>query len=241
MSQFKVGTHDEWLAARTALLEREKEVTQRGDELARQRRELPWVVIEKEYSFETDDGAKSLPELFDGRSQLAVYNFMFGPDCEAGCPVCSSMADGFDAAIPHLNQRDVTFLSISRAPLAKLQAYKERMGWQFPWASSSATDFNFDMEASRSREAVAPFVEAGLPPIIDELAAACGTDAAGYISEGPIFSTFALDHGVVYHTYSATARGVEFMMGYYGFLDRMPLGRNEGSPPQAWLRRHDEY
>jgi predicted dithiol-disulfide oxidoreductase (DUF899 family) len=159
-------------------------MTRRGDELARQRRELPWVVIEKEHRFETDDGAKSLPELFDGRSQLAVYNFMFGPDYEAGCPVCSSMADGFDAAIPHLNQRDVTFLSISRAPLAKLQAYKERMGWQFPWASSSATDFNFDMEASRSREAVAPFVEAGLPPIIDELAAACGTDAAGYISEG---------------------------------------------------------
>jgi predicted dithiol-disulfide oxidoreductase (DUF899 family) len=241
MPQFKVGTRDEWLAARTALLEREKEMTRRGDELARQRRELPWVMIEKEYSFETDDGAKSLPELFDGRSQLAVYNFMFGPDYEAGCPVCSSMADGFDAAIPHLNQRDVTFLSISRAPLAKLQAYKERMGWQFPWASSSTTDFNFDMEASRSRAAVAPFVEAGLPPIIDQLAAACGTDAAAYISEGPIFSTFALDDGVVYHTYSATARGVEFMMGYYGFLDRMPLGRNEGTPPQGWLRRHDEY
>jgi predicted dithiol-disulfide oxidoreductase (DUF899 family) len=185
MSEHTIGTREEWLAERNALLEREKELTRRGDELARERRELPWVAIEKDYSFETDNGPKSLPDLFDGRSQLAVYNFMFGPDYAAGCPVCSSMADGFDAVIRHLNQRDVTFVSISRAPLAKLQAYKERMGWRFPWVSSSGTDFNFDMEASRPREAVAPFVEAGLPPIIDELAASCGTDAAGYISEGP--------------------------------------------------------
>jgi predicted dithiol-disulfide oxidoreductase (DUF899 family) len=243
MPQHKVGTREEWLAARAALLEREKELTRRGDELARERRELPWVAVEKDYRFETDDGPKALAELFDGRPQLAVYNFMFGPEYDAGCPVCSSMADGFDGVIPHLNGRDVTFWAISRAPLEKLQAYKRRMGWRFPWASSAGGDFNFDMEASRSRAAAESFFEnIEVPPIVKQLADACGTDAAGYVSEGPVFSAFALDDGVVYQTYATTARGGEFMMGYYGYLDRVPLGRNEGDPPTpGWLRRHDEY
>ena len=241
MTEHRTGTREEWLAARNALLEHEKELTRRGDELARERRELPWVAIEKEYSFDTDEGTRSLADLFDGRSQLAVYNFMFGPAYDAGCPVCSSSADGFDAWIPHLNALDVTFLCISRAPLAKLQGYKQRMGWRFPWVSSHGSDFNFDMQASHTREALASFLAGDVPPIVNELAAACGTDAGGYVSEGPVFSAFALEDGVVYHTYSTTARGLEFMMGYYGFLDRAPLGRNEGSPPQLWLRRHDEY
>jgi predicted dithiol-disulfide oxidoreductase (DUF899 family) len=241
MTDHKVGTREEWLAARESLLAREKELTRRNDELARERRELPWVPVDKEYSFDTEDGTKSLADLFAGRSQLVVYNFMFGPDYEAGCPVCSSAADTFDGAVAHLNARDVTFLCISRAPLDKLQAYRKRMGWSFPWVSSQGTDFNFDFQASQTKEQSSAMVAGGVPPVVSHMADDCGTDPAGYLTEGPILSSFAREDGVVYHTYSTTARGLEFMMGYYGFLDRAPNGRNEGSPAQMWLHRHDEY
>ena len=240
MTDHKIGTREEWLSARNALLEREKELTRRSDELARERRELPWVPVEKEYVFETEDGQKTLAELFDGRSQLLVYHFMFGPDYTAGCPVCSSGADTYSGAVEHLQARDVTFLCISRAPLDKLQAYKQRMGWRFPWVSSHGSDFNFDFGASRTGEEVAPMLGGNLGPILG-LATDCGTDPAGYMSEGPVFSAFAFDDGVVYHTYSTGARGLEFMLGYYGFLDRAPKGRDEGDPPELWVHRHDEY
>jgi predicted dithiol-disulfide oxidoreductase (DUF899 family) len=187
MAEHKVGSREEWLAARTTLLEREKELTRRSDELARERLELPWVAVDKDYSFETDDGPKSLAELFDGRPQLAVYNFMFGPEYDAGCPVCSSMADGVDGVVPHLNERGVTFWAISRAPLEQLRAYKQRMGWRFPWASSAGSDFNFDMDASRSREvAESFFANSEVPPLVNQFAEACGTDVGGYVSEGPV-------------------------------------------------------
>jgi predicted dithiol-disulfide oxidoreductase (DUF899 family) len=242
MTEHEVGTREEWQAARTALLEREKDLTRRSDELARERRELPWVRMDKDYSFETDEGAKTLAELFDGRSQLLVYHFMFGPEYTAGCPVCSSSADGFDAVVPHLKARGVTFLCISRAPLEKLQTYKRRMGWDFPWVSSFDSDFNFDVQASQTQEALRPFLEGGdVPPVVTELAEACGTDPAGYLTEGPVFNTFVRENEAIYHAYSTSARGLEFMMGYYGFLDRAPKGRNEGDPPQVWIRRHDEY
>jgi predicted dithiol-disulfide oxidoreductase (DUF899 family) len=240
MTEHKVGTREEWLAARNALLEREKELTRRNDELARERRDLPWVRMEKEYIFETEHGPKTLAELFDGRSQLLVYNFMFGPDYTAGCPVCSSGADLYTGAVEHLRARDVTFLCVSRAPLDSLLAYKRRMGWSFPWVSSHGTDFNFDFGASHSREELAPILEGNLGPV-PRLAADCGTDPAGYMSEGPVFSAFASDDAVVYHTYSTSARGLEFMLGYYAFLDRAPKGRDEGDPPEMWIRRHDEY
>jgi predicted dithiol-disulfide oxidoreductase (DUF899 family) len=237
----RVASREEWLAARNALLEREKELTRTADELARRRRELPWVGVETKYTFDTVDGTKTLAELFDGRSQLIAYNFMFGPDYEAGCPVCSSVADGFDGAVPHLNAKDVTFLCISRAPLERLQSYRERMGWSFPWVSSGETGFSIDFETARSREDVQPWVEAGLPPVVEQLAAECGTDVSGYITEGPVLTAFALEDGDVYHTYSTTARGLEFMMVYYGFLDRAPQGRAERDGQPGWLRRHDEY
>jgi predicted dithiol-disulfide oxidoreductase (DUF899 family) len=240
MTEHKVGTREEWLAARNALLEREKELTRRNDELARERRDLPWVRMEKEYIFETEHGPKTLAELFDGRSQLLVYNFMFGPDYTAGCPVCSSGADLYTGAVEHLRARDVTFLCVSRAPLDSLLAYKRRMGWSFPWVSSHGTDFNFDFGASHSREELAPILEGNLGPV-PRLAADCGTDPAGYMSEGPVFSAFASEDAVVYHTYSTSARGLEFMLGYYAFLDRAPKGRDEGDPPEMWIRRHDEY
>jgi predicted dithiol-disulfide oxidoreductase (DUF899 family) len=225
MTKRTVGTREEWLAARSALLEREKELTRRNDDLARERRELPWLRVEKEYSFETDDGPRTFAELFDGRSQLLVYNFMFGPDYTAGCPVCSSGADTYTGAVAHLRARDVTFLCISRAPLEKLQAYRRRMGWNFPWVSSNGSDFNFDFGASHTKEELTPRLQGNLGPI-PGLAAECGTDPAGYLSEGPVFSAFALEDGVVYLTYSTTARGLEFMLGYYGFLDRAPKGRD---------------
>jgi predicted dithiol-disulfide oxidoreductase (DUF899 family) len=240
MTKRTVGTREEWLAARNALLEREKELTRRNDDLARERRELPWLRVEKEYSFETDDGPRTFAELFDGRSQLLVYNFMFGPDYTAGCPVCSSGADTYSGAVAHLRARDVTFLCISRAPLEKLQAYRRRMGWNFPWASSNGSDFNFDFGASHTKEELTPRLQGNLGPI-PGLAAECGTDPAGYLSEGPVFSAFALEDGVVYLTYSTTARGLAFMLGYYGFLDRAPKGRDEGDPPEIWVHRHDEY
>ena len=241
MTKHEVATREEWLAARGELLAREKELTRRGDQLAAERRQLPWVPIEKEYSFGTGKGPRTLRELFDGRSQLLVYHFMFGPKYTAGCPVCSSAADTFNGAVPHLNARDVTFTCISRAPLEKLQAYRRRMGWSFPWASSHGSDYNFDLEISRPEEATREFLAGGVPAVAARLAQECGTEPAAYLSEAPVMSAYALEDGTVYLTYSTTARGLEFMMGYYGFLDRAPVGRNEGDPPQLWVRRHDEY
>ncbi len=241
MAEHKVGTREEWLAARKELLEQEKELTRRSDELARQRRELPWVPVEKDYSFETSEGTKTLAELFDGRSQLLVYHFMFGPEYQAGCPTCSAGADTFNGAVPHLNARDVTFLCISRAPLERLQAYERRMGWTFPWASSAGTDFNFDFDVSHTEEQLAPFLEGDIPPVVAQLAAASGTDPAGYLAEGPGLSAFALSDSVVYHTYSTYARGLEIMLGFYPLLDRVPEGRDEEDSTEFWIRRHDEY
>ena len=241
MAQHQTATREEWLAARDQLLAAEKELTRRGDQLAAQRRDLPWVPVDKEYRFDTEHGPRTLAELFDGRSQLLVYHFMFGPAFAAGCPVCSSAADTFNGAVPHLNARDVTFTAISRAPLDKLQGYRQRMGWTFPWASSYGTDYNFDLEISRPEEVTRAALAGGVPPVVTRLAEECGTEPAAYLSEMPVMSSYALDSGTVYLTYSTTARGLEFMMGYYGFLDRSPLGRNEGDPPEMWLRRHDEY
>jgi predicted dithiol-disulfide oxidoreductase (DUF899 family) len=241
MTEHGVGTREEWQAARDDLLVREKELTRRNDELARQRRELPWVHIEKEYSFETDGGTKSLPELFDGRSQLLIYHFMFGPEYEAGCPVCSSIADTIDPQVVHLRARDVTMICVSRTPLERLQAYKGRMGWSFDWVSTHGSDFNFDFGFSHTEEEVRSFLKDGPPPVVSEVAAACGTDLAGFMAEGPGLSAFALSDGVVHHTYATTNRGLEPVMGYYGLLDRAPMGRNEGDPPEFWFRRHDEY
>jgi predicted dithiol-disulfide oxidoreductase (DUF899 family) len=240
MTEHKVGTREEWLRARKELLESEKELTRRGDELARQRRELPWVAVEKEYRFESEGGMRTLAELFDGRSQLLIYHFMFGPQYTAGCPVCSAAADSFDGAVEHLRARDVTFLCASRAPLPSLVSYKQRMGWTFPWVSSLGTDFNFDFDVSHTEEQLAPFLGADLGPV-PALAAACGTDPAGYMAEGPGLSAFALSDGVVHHTYSTYARGLEVMLGFYPLLDRAPKGRDEGDPPEMWIRRHDEY
>jgi predicted dithiol-disulfide oxidoreductase (DUF899 family) len=245
LKDHRIGTREEWLAAREELLVREKEHTREGDAIAQQLRELPWVPVEKEYSLDTDDGERTLAELFDGRSQLLVYHFMFGPAYEAGCPVNSSIADSVDGVLPHLHARDVTFLFVSQAPLEKLQAYKRRMGWSFPWASSARSDFNFDLGFSRtpeqSRELLAQ-IGTPLPPIIEHNAHSSGTDAVGYMTEDPGFSTFVLDDGAVYHAYSTTWRGLEFVMTYYPILDHAPKGRDEGPDDwQLWLRRHDEY
>jgi len=240
MTEHKVGTREEWLAARDELLAREKELTRRNDELARERRELPWVPIEKDYSFETEDGTKTLAELFDGRSQLLVYHFMFGPEYTAGCPVCSSGADTYNGAVPHLNARDVTFTCISRAPLEKLLGYRERMDWSFPWASSEGSDFNYDFGATATDEQLAPFLEGDIPPQVAQLAAACGTDVKRYVTEGPALSAFALSDGVVYQTYATNQRGLEFMLAFYPLLDRVAKGRDEGDT-EFWIRRHDEY
>src|SRR5919108_4005775 len=244
MTDHKIGSREEWQAAREELLRREKEHTRIGDELAQQRRELPWVPVEKEYRFETDEGTRTLAELFDGRSQLLVYHFMFGPSYEAGCPTCSSMADGVNGLLPHLHARDVMMLFVSRAPLEKLQAYKRRMGWSLPWVSSADSDFNFDFGVSHTdeqvREQMGPMLD-DPPPVLRQLSAACGTDVAGYVSEGPGFSAFVLDDGAAYHTYSTQARGLEFLMGFYPILDRAPKGRDEGGSTEFWIRRHDEY
>jgi predicted dithiol-disulfide oxidoreductase (DUF899 family) len=245
MTDHEVVSREEWAAAREELLAREKEHTRQADELARQRRELPWVHVEKEYRLETVDGKRTLAELFDGRGQLLIYHFMFGPSYEAGCPTCSSMADGVDGAVAHLKARDVTFMFVSQAPLEKLQAYERRMGWSIPWASAADSDFNVDYGFSRTeeqtRDAFAPMLEAGTPPGVDHNARATGTDVVGYLTQGPGFSAFVLDDGTVYHTYSTMARGLEFLMGYYGILDRAPKGRDEGDASQVWIRRHDEY
>jgi len=250
MTKHKTGTRKEWLSARLELLEAEKELTRRSDELARQRQELPWVPIDKEYRFETDRGSASLVDLFQGRSQLIVYHFMFGPDYAAGCPSCSAIADGFDGSVVHLANHDVTLSAVSRAPLAKLQAYKRRMGWTFPWASSFGNDFSADfsvgfteeqpraggIEYSYRREA-AWQLRNGEGPVA-EMAAMTGTDAATYVRERPGMSAFLLEDGVVYHAYSTYARGLDGLWGMYQWLDRAPKGRNETG---VWWRRHDDY
>jgi len=243
MTDHQVVSHQQWQAARDELLRREKEHTRTGDELARQRRELPWVTVEKEYRFDTDEGTRTLAELFDGRSQLMFYHFMFGPGYQAGCPVNSSMADGLDGLLPHLHARDVTLLLVSQAPLARLQAYQRRMGWSLPWVSSANTEFNVDFGGSYTREQVRSWGldEGGLPPIVALNAAATGTDVPGYLSESPAVSVFTRQDGVVYQTYTTAGRGVEFLMGYYPILDRVPSGRDEGDGFQTWIRRHDEY
>jgi len=245
MTDHKVVSRQEWQAVRDELLQREKEHTQTADELARQRRELPWVAVEKEYRFDTDDGTRTLAGLFDGRSQLLIYHFMFGPSYTAGCPVNSSMADGLDGLLPHLHARDVTLVLVSQAPLAKLQGYKQRMGWNVPWVSAANTDFNVDFGGSYTAEQVRSWGlsegEGALPPIVAVNAAATGTDVLGYLSESPAASVFTLQDGAVYQTYATAGRGVEFLMGYYPILDRVPNGRDEGDAFQTWIRRHDEY
>ena len=245
MTEHRIATREDWQEAREELLRREKEHTRMGDELARQRRELPWVPVTKEYRFETDEGTRSLPELFDGRSQLLVYHFMFGPSYEAGCPTCSSSADAVNGVLPHLRARDVTMVYVSQAPLARLQAYKRRMGWSFPWVSSANSDLNFDFGASHTeaevREAFGPMLEGEPPPVFRHLATETGTDVAGYLSEEPRFNAFVFADGVVHHTYSTGARGLEFLMGYYPILDRAPKGRAEEGESEFWIRRHNEY
>ena len=256
MTTHKTGTRQEWLTARLELLEAEKDLTRRGDELVRRRQQLPWVRIDKEYRFETDQGNASLAGLFRGRSQLLVYHFMFGPDYKAGCVSCSAIADGFNGLVVHLANHDVTLSAVSRAPLAKLQDYKQRMGWTFPWASSSPGDFNADFsvgftekqqreggvdynyrrEAQWAVRALAP--EAGGERPVEKQAAMTGTDVATYTRERPGMSAFVLEDGIVYHAYSAYARGLDGLWGMYQWLDRAPRGRNETG---VWWRRHDEY
>jgi predicted dithiol-disulfide oxidoreductase (DUF899 family) len=252
MTDHKTGTREEWLAARIELLEAEKELTRRSDELARRRQALPWVRIDKQYRFGTDEGSASLADLFRGRSQLLVYHFMFGPDYKAGCPSCSAIADGFDGFVVHLANHDVTLSAVSQAPLAKLQAFKLRMEWTFPWASSLGSDFNFDFNVSitegqqrnggveynyeRGGHVLDAKPQASEGPVV--FAAMTGTDVATYVRERPGMSAFVLEDGVVYHTYSTYARGLDGLWGMYQWLDRAPRGRNENG---LWWRRHDEY
>ena len=250
MTKHRTGTRKEWLAARLELLEAEKELTRRSDDLARRRQELPWVRIDKEYRFETDEGNASLKDLFRGRSQLLVYHFMFGPDYTAGCPSCSAIADGFNGFAVHLANHDVMLWAVSRAPLAKLQAYKRRMEWTFPWASSAGIDFNSDFGVRLTEEQQRkggieynyrredPWQSEGGEGDVAKMAAMAGTDPATYLRERPGMSAFALEDGVVYHAYSAYARGLDGLWGMYQWLDRAPKGRNETG---AWFRRHDEY
>jgi predicted dithiol-disulfide oxidoreductase (DUF899 family) len=243
MTEHRIATQEEWQAERDQLLAEEKEHTRRADELAKKRMELPSVPVEKEYELETADGKKSLVDLFDGRSQLLIYHFMFGPSYEAGCPTCSSMVDSVDGLLPHLHARDVTMALVSRAPLEKLQAYRERLGWSIPWASSANSDFNFDFGGSFHEEDMRAGMppEDQLPPIAARNAKETGTDLVSYISEMFGATAFTLQDGVVHKTYATTGRGVEFLMGYYWILDRMPQGRDEGDAFQTWIRRHDEY
>jgi predicted dithiol-disulfide oxidoreductase (DUF899 family) len=251
MTTHKTGTREEWLAARLQLLEAEKELTRRSDELARRRQELPWVQVDKTYRFDTDEGSASLPELFRGRSQLLVYHFMFGPDYSAGCPSCSSIADGFNGVAVHLAHHDVMLWAVSRAPLAKLQAFKRRMGWTFPWASSGGSDFNFDFNVSITeaqqreggveynyRRGGHPIAATAAPPPAIQSAAQAGADVDAFRRERPGMSAFALEDGVVYHTYSTYARGLDGLWGMYQWLDRAPKGRNEKG---IWWRHHDMY
>ena len=251
MTRHTIGTREEWLAARIELNEAEKELTRRGDELARRRQALPWVQIDRPYRFETEAGSASLADLFRGRSQLLVYHFMFGPDYTAGCVSCSSIADGFDGIAVHLENHDVALTAVSRAPLDRLLAYKRRMGWRFPWASSAGGDFNFDFNVSftetQQREGTVDYnyrrgghamdITPAPAPVV-QLAAASGTDAPTYALDRPGLSAFVLEDGAVHHTYSTFARGLDGLWGMYQWLDRAPRGRNETGP---WFRRHDEY
>jgi predicted dithiol-disulfide oxidoreductase (DUF899 family) len=241
MSEHRIGTQQEWQAERDALLKEEKELTRRSDDLAGKRRELPWVPVNKDYRFETESGSKTLADLFDGRSQLLVYHFMFGPDWEAGCPVCTSIADTLNPQVPHLKARDATLLLASRAPLEKLLAYRQRMGWGIDWVSSGGSEFNRDLGFLATREELTPFLEGPIPATVEQNARMCGTDAGGYVSERPGMSVYALSDGAVYRTYVTTARGLEVAMAYYGLLDRTPKGRAEGPAEPLWVRRHDEY
>ena len=253
----KTGTREEWLAERLELLKAEKELTRRGDELARRRQELPWVRIDKDYQFETDRGIISLADLFQGRSQLLIYHFMFGPDYNAGCATCSTIADGFSGFQIHLANHDVMLSAVSQAPFAKIQAYKRRMGWIFPWASSFGGDFNFDFNVSFTQEQQKQgdieynYARGGhamdetteVPEIVIQNAAMCGTNAPTYVRERPGMSAFALEDGTVYHTYSTYARGLDGLWGMYQWLDRAPKGRNETGiyDTGMWWRRHDDY
>ena len=244
------GTREEWLRARLELLAAEKELTRHSDEVARQRQALPWVAVDKQYEFDTDEGTASLVDLFGGRSQLLIYHFMFGPDFTAGCPSCSAIADGFDGSVIHLANHDVTLAAVSRAPLPKLQAYKQRMGWSFPWASSYGSDFNVDFSVGFTQEQQreggidynfrreAPVRKVVTEGPAAECAATAGTDAATFTRERPGMSAFALEDGVVYHTYSTYARGLDGLWGMYQWLDRAPKGRNENG---IWWRHHDLY
>lgn len=255
MTTHSVGTREEWLTARLALFAAEKDLTRRSDELARQRQALPWVRVDKQYRFDTDRGAASLPDLFQGRSQLLVYHFMFGPEYEAGCPSCSSIADGFNGIAVHLANHDVMLAAVSRAPIAALQAYKRRMGWTFAWASSASSSFNFDFnvaftEDQQQQQGIEynyrhepvftwrPEVDDGGETAEAQFAAMCGTDVPTYTRDRPGLSSFVLDEGVVYHTYSTYARGLDALWGMYPWLDRAPRGRDETG---VWWRRHDEY
>jgi predicted dithiol-disulfide oxidoreductase (DUF899 family) len=244
VAEHKIVSREEWRSARDVLLAREKDHTRACDELARQRRELPWVAMEKTYALQTEHGPKTLIELFDGHSQLVMYHFMFGPTFQVGCPVNSSIADSIDGLITHLAARDVTLLCVSGAPIEKLLAYRDRMGWHLNWASSYESAFDVEIGFSSSREETRAWVEpmrAQLPPIAERNARECGTDLISYMAEGFGFNAFVLHEGVVYQTYSTTGRGVEFLMGYYPVLDRTPRGRNEKEGFQLWIRRHDEY
>ncbi len=251
MTQHITGTRQEWLSARLDLLEAEKELTRRSDALAKQRQALPWVRIDKAYKFETEKGSASLVDLFGGRSQLIVYHFMFGPDWKAGCPSCSAIADGYNGIAVHLENHDVALVAVSRAPIAKLLAYRQRLGWTVPWASSSGSDFNGDFHVSfteqqqRDKTLVeynfrnAPAWGGGaVPAPVTQFADNCGTDAPSYTRDRPGMSTFVLEDGVVYHAYSAYSRGLDGLWNMYQWLDRAPRGRNETGP---WWRRHDEY
>jgi predicted dithiol-disulfide oxidoreductase (DUF899 family) len=245
------GTREAWLAARLELLAAEKALTRQSDEVARQRQALPWVRVDKTYAFDTEQGRATLADLFQGRSQLLVYHFMFGPDYTAGCPSCSSIADGFNGVVTHLAHHDVTLMAVSRAPLAKLLAYRQRMGWTFPWASSFDGDFNYDFNVSfteaqqRDDTVEYNYMRGGhamdatpAPAPVVEFAANCGTDARTYARDRPGLSAFVLEDGTAYHTYSTYARGVDAVWGMYAWLDRAPLGRNESG---VWWHRHDEY
>ncbi|ABF12550.1 DUF899 domain-containing protein [Cupriavidus metallidurans] len=251
MTTHSTGTREQWLAARLALLKAEKELTRRSDELARQRQALPWVRVDKAYRFDTEQGSASLADLFWGRSQLLVYHFMFGPDYKAGCPSCSSIADSFNGIAIHLANHDVMLWAASRAPLDKLLAYRRRMGWTFPWASSSSSDFNFDFNVSmteaQQRAGDAEYnyergrrkLDTAQPPEpLKTFAATCGTDAATFSRDLPGLSAFVIEDNVIYHTYSTYARGLDGLWGMYQWLDRAPRGRNEAGP---WWKRHDEY
>ena len=240
MAGHTIGTQEEWRAQRDGLLREEKELTRRGDELARKRRALPWVPVEHDYRFQTTGGTRSLADLFEGSSQLVVYHFMFGPPYTAGCPVCTSIADTLSPQVPHLRARDTNLILASRAPLERLLAYRERMGWEIDWVETG-DEFNREPGFLNSSEDLAGFLAGDLPPTVVRNAELCGTDAAGYVAEGPGLSVYALEDGRVYRTYVTTSRGLEVAMGYYGLLDRTPKGRYESSTEPLWIRRRDEY